>query len=108
MQDGNRFLDDLAGVVSGAMAMSGGVRAEAEARLRQRLESLFARMDLVRREEFLVARDMAALARERCEALERRVAALEARLAEGEHAGDGPARGGDTAERGAAARAEPA
>lgn len=81
MQTENRFFDDLARVMSGAMSAAGGMREEAEARLRQHFEAMFARMDLVRREEFNVVRDMAALARQENERLEQRVAELEAKLA---------------------------
>lgn len=81
MQTENRFFDDLSRMMSGAMSAAGGVREEAEARLRQHFEGMFARMDLVRREEFNVVRDMAALARQENERLEQRVAELETKLA---------------------------
>jgi len=81
MQTENRFFDDLARMMSGALSAAGGVREEAEARLRQHFEAMFARMDLVRREEFNVVRDMAALARQENERLALRVSELEAKLA---------------------------
>ena len=74
MQSENRFIDDLTRMMSGAMSAAGGVREEAEARMRQHFEGLFARMDLVRREEFNDVRDMAALARQENERLAARVA----------------------------------
>jgi len=81
MQTDNRFIDDMARMMTGAMSAAGGMREEIEARMRHQLESMFARMELVRREEFKVVRDMAALARQENERLEKRLATLEARLA---------------------------
>jgi len=81
MQAENRFFDDLSRMMSGALSAAGGVREEAEARLRQHFEAMFTRMDLVRREEFNVVRDMAALARQENERLAERVVELEAKLA---------------------------
>jgi BMFP domain-containing protein YqiC len=81
MQSENKFFDDLTRMMSGAMSAAGGMREEAEARLRQHFEAMFARMDLVRREEFNVVRDMAALARQENERLAARVAELEAAAA---------------------------
>ncbi len=81
MQTDNRFLDDMARMMAGAMGAAGGVKEEVEARMRQRAEAFLARMDLVRREEFEVVRDMAALARQENERLAARVAELEAALA---------------------------
>jgi len=80
MQTENKFFDDLTRMMSGAMSAAGGVREEAEARMRHHFEALFARMDLVRREEFNVVRDMAALARQENERLAARVVALEGAL----------------------------
>ena len=77
MQTENKFFDDLTRMMSGAMSAAGGVREEAEARLRQHFEAMFSRMDLVRREEFNVVRDMAALARQENERLSARIAELE-------------------------------
>lgn len=83
MQTEKKFFDDLARMMSGAMTAAGGVREEAEARLRQHFEAMFARMDLVRREEFNVVRDMAALARQENERLAARLAELEGKPAKG-------------------------
>jgi len=87
MQTDNRFLDDFARVISGAMSAASGVREEVEARIRQQLDGVFSRMDLVTREEFDVVRDMAALARQENERLAERVEELEARLAKLEKGG---------------------
>ena len=78
MQTDNRILDDMARMTMGAASLCGAAREEARARMRQRAESLLARMDLVRREEFEVVRDMAVLARRENERLEQRIAELEA------------------------------
>jgi BMFP domain-containing protein YqiC len=80
MQSDNKFLDDLARMMSSAMGTAGSVKDEMEARTRQHMESFFSRMDFVRREEFEVVRDMAALARQDCERLTAKIAELEAKL----------------------------
>jgi BMFP domain-containing protein YqiC len=80
MQTNNPLLDDLARVASGALGALTGVRAEVEARVRDQLERVLSRMDLVTREEFEAVRAMAAKARSEQEKLLERVAALEARL----------------------------
>jgi BMFP domain-containing protein YqiC len=82
MQTDNRLLDDLARVATGALGALTGVRSEVESRLREQLERVLARMDLVTREEFDAAQAMLAKARLEQEALQQRVEALEARLAE--------------------------
>ena len=68
-------------MATGALGALTGVRAEVEARMRDQLERVLARMDLVTREEFEAVQAMAAKARTEQEALEQRVAELEARLA---------------------------
>jgi BMFP domain-containing protein YqiC len=80
MQTDNRLLDDLARMASGAVGALTGMRAEVEARLRDQLERILARMDIVTREEFDAVRAMAAKARGEQERLEARLAVLEARL----------------------------
>ncbi|HUK11403.1 MAG TPA: accessory factor UbiK family protein [Stellaceae bacterium] len=94
MQSENRILDDLARMASGALSTLGGVRQELEARIRDQVERVLDRMEVVRREEFEAVRAMAMKARAEQERLAERVAALEARLAEprqeaAERAGDG-------------------
>lgn len=81
MQTSNRFLDDLARVISGALHAAGGVRDEIETRVRERLERLAADMELVSREELDALRGMVGKARAAQEQLEARVAALEAEVA---------------------------
>ena len=80
MQTDNKLLDDLARVANGAMGALTGVRGEAEAMVKARLERLLSDLDLVTRDEFEAVKAVAAKAREEQEALEARVAALEAAL----------------------------
>jgi len=76
-----RLFDDLSRVASGALGALTGMRDEVETRLKDQVERVLGRMNLVRREEFDAVQAMAAKARLAQEALETRVAALEARLA---------------------------
>jgi BMFP domain-containing protein YqiC len=80
MQTENPLLDDLARVASGALGALTGMRGEIEARIRDQLERVLARMDMVTREEFDAVRAMAAKARGEQDRLLERIAALEARL----------------------------
>ena len=80
MQTRNPLLDDLARVATGALGALGGVRNEIEERIREQLERVLSRMDLVSREEFEAAKAMASKAREEQEHLMEKIAALEARL----------------------------
>ncbi len=100
MSDRPRFFDDIAGVAGGAISALAGLREEAEAMMRVRLDDLIQRLDLVRRDELEAVRDLAANARaaqedaeNRAAALELRVAALEARVSVLEPSNDdaGPA-----------------
>ena len=63
MQVDNKLLDDLARVAAGAAGAVTGLRDEVEAQMRQRMERILARMDVVTREEFEVVRELAANAR---------------------------------------------
>jgi BMFP domain-containing protein YqiC len=80
MQTDNPLLDDLARAASGALGALTGMRGEIEARMRDQLERVLARMDMVTREEFDAVRAMAAKARGEQDRLLERIAALEARL----------------------------
>jgi BMFP domain-containing protein YqiC len=80
MQTDNPLLDDLARVASGALGALTGMRGEIEARIRDQLERVLARMDMVTREEFDAVRAMAAKARVEQDRLLERIAALEARF----------------------------
>lgn len=81
MQVESRLLDDLARLASGAAGTLAGVRGEVETQMRERLERVLSRMDLVTREEFETVQDMAVRAREENEALATRLRTLEERLA---------------------------
>jgi BMFP domain-containing protein YqiC len=100
MQTKNPLLDDLARLATGALGTLTGVRAEVESRVRDQLERVLSRMDMVTREEFEAARAMASKARSEQEILLQRVDDLEARLKKLE---GGAAR---TAKRAAAPSAE--
>jgi hypothetical protein len=80
MSDRPRIFDDMAGMAGGAMSVLSGMKAEAEALMRARVEDVLRRLDVVRREEMDAALEMAARARAGQEAAESRLAALEARL----------------------------
>lgn len=89
MADRPRFFDDLAGVAGGAMSALSGLRDEAEALARARVDEAIRKFDLVKREELDAVAEMAANARTAQEtaealmaALELRVAAAEARIAD--------------------------
>jgi BMFP domain-containing protein YqiC len=76
-----KFLDDIAKRLSGAVPASAKtVQADVEKNLRAATQSVFARLDLVTREEFDVQRKVLARSRSKIEQLEKQVAELEARL----------------------------
>ncbi len=81
MSDRPRFFDDIAGVAGGAISAFAGLREEAEAVVRARMDDMIHRLDLVRREEMEAVKELAANARAGQEAAEATVATLEARLA---------------------------
>jgi len=79
MRTDTRLLEDLARVAQGAAGAFAGLRDEIEARLKDHIDRVLARMNLVRREEFEAVKAMAAKARQGQESLAARVAALEGR-----------------------------
>lgn len=81
MPDRPRILDDLAGMAGGAISALAGLREEAEAIVRARVDDAIRRLDLVRREELEAMTELAANARAGQEAAEERLAALDARIA---------------------------
>ncbi len=81
MSDRPRFFDDLAGVAGGAISALAGLREEAEAIVRARLDETIRKLDLVRREEFEAVSELAANARAGQEAAEATLAAMTVRLA---------------------------
>lgn len=80
MPERPRFFDDIAGVAGGAMSALVGLRDEAEALVRTRVDEAIRKLDLVKREEMDAAHDMAARARAGQEAAETALAAALARL----------------------------
>jgi BMFP domain-containing protein YqiC len=88
MSDRPKFFDDIAGVAGGAISALAGLREEAEAMMRARMDDLIQRLDLVKREELEAVQELAANARAgqeaaeaKLETLETRLTAVEARLA---------------------------
>jgi BMFP domain-containing protein YqiC len=73
-------LAGIAGIAGGAVSAFAGLKDEAEAMVRARVDETLRRLDLVRREEFEVVAAMAARAREAQENAEARLANLEAKL----------------------------
>ena len=80
MSERPRIFEDLAGVAGGALSMLSGLRDEAEALVRARVDETIRRLDLVKREEMDAALELAARARAGQEEAEARLAAIEARL----------------------------
>lgn len=80
MSDRPRFFDDLAGVAGGAISALAGLREEAEAMVRARIDETIRRLDLVRREELEAMTEMAARARTGQEEAEQRLAEMDMRL----------------------------
>jgi BMFP domain-containing protein YqiC len=90
----SRFFDDLAGVAGGAVSALAGLRDEAEALARARIEEAVRRLNLVKRDDLDAVQELAANARAGQEAAEAklaaaldRIAALEVRVAELEQRG---------------------
>lgn len=88
MSDRPKFFDDLAGVAGGAISALAGLREEAEAIARARIDEMMRHFELVRREELEAIAELAANARAGQEAAESRlnealarIAALESRVA---------------------------
>lgn len=82
MESRNRLFDDMAKVAGGAAGTLSGLRAELESRVRQMVEDLVSRFDLVTREELDTALALATKAREEQEVMAQRLAAVEAELAQ--------------------------
>ena len=80
-QTNNRFLDELARLMTDAAGAAQGMRREFETMMKSQGERMLREMDVVQREEFEAVKDMALKAREENEQLAARVAALEADIA---------------------------
>ena len=81
MQSRSKFLDDMSQLMTNAMGVAQGARAEAETAMKSMIDRWMAGRDFVTREEFDAVRLMAQKAREENEALTARIAALEATVA---------------------------
>jgi BMFP domain-containing protein YqiC len=81
MESRNRLFDDMAKVAGGAAGTLSGLKSEVESRVRQIVDDLVGKLDLVTREDMDAALALAAKAREEQEALAKRVSELEAELA---------------------------
>jgi BMFP domain-containing protein YqiC len=81
MTERPRFFDDIAGVAGGALSALAGVREEAEAVIRARVDETIRKLDLVRRADMEAVQELAANARAGQEAAEARVTEIQARLA---------------------------
>ena len=79
-QTNNRFLDDLARLMTDAAGAADGLKREVATLMRAQGEWLLREMDVVQREEFEAVKAMAEKARAENERLEQRLAALEAQL----------------------------
>ncbi len=79
MQTRNKVLDDLSQLMTNAMGVAQGARAEAETAMKSLIDRWLADRDFVTREEFDAVRAMAQKAREENEALKARIEALEQR-----------------------------
>jgi BMFP domain-containing protein YqiC len=82
MQGQNKIFDDLSKLMTNAMGVAQGARAEAETAMKGLIDRWLAERDFVTREEFDAVRAMAQKAREENAALAARLAALEAAMAE--------------------------
>ena len=80
MQIDNRLLDDFARVTSGALGMMARLKDEVAVLVRQQMDNILGRMELVSREEFEAVREMAAKARAEQEKLTERLKELELHL----------------------------
>ncbi|HRD78415.1 MAG TPA: accessory factor UbiK family protein [Hyphomicrobiaceae bacterium] len=79
-QTNNRFLDELAKLMTDAAGAAQGARREVETLMRAQGERMLRGMDIVQREEFEAVRAMAVRAREENERLAEKVARLEAEV----------------------------
>ena len=77
MSANRRLFDDVSKLATSAAGLVQGASREAEMLLRQRLERILDRMDLVTREEFDVVKEMAMQARMENELLAKRLTVLE-------------------------------
>jgi BMFP domain-containing protein YqiC len=82
MQSRNKFFDDMSQLMTNAMGVAQGAKAEAETAMKGFIDRWMADRDFVTREEFDAVRAMAQKAREENASLAARIAALEAAAAD--------------------------
>lgn len=75
----NPLLDDLAGLMTGAMGAARSVGEEVQTATQSRVRAMIADMDLAGRDEVEALKAIAVSALEQVEALQKRVAALESK-----------------------------
>lgn len=80
----NPLLDDIAGLLTGAMGAARTAGEEAKTAAQARIRGLIADMDLAGRDEVEALKALAVQALEKVEALEKRVCELEASAKNGE------------------------
>ncbi|MEM1264733.1 MAG: accessory factor UbiK family protein [Pseudomonadota bacterium] len=80
MQSRSRILDDVSQLMTNALGVAQGARAEAETAMKGLVDRWLADRDFVTREEFDAVRAMAQKAREENEALKARLSELEGRV----------------------------
>ena len=80
-QTTNRFLDEVAKLMTDAAGAADGLKREFEGVMKAQGERVLSGMDVVKREEFEAVKAIALKAREENDKLEARLAALEARHA---------------------------
>lgn len=93
MHTRSRFFDDVARVAGGALSVFSGLHHEVDVLVRNRLDRLVARMDLVSRDEFEAIKGVAAAARTKADTLEEKLVALEEHLCASTPSKDTPSRG---------------
>jgi BMFP domain-containing protein YqiC len=77
MQSRNKFFDDMSQLMTNAMGVAQGAKAEAETAMKGFIDRWMADRDFVTREEFDAVRAMAQKAREENATLQARIEALE-------------------------------
>ncbi|MCY4305987.1 MAG: accessory factor UbiK family protein [Aestuariivita sp.] len=77
MQTRNKFLDDMAQLMTNAMGLAQGAREEAETAMKSLIDRWLSSQDLVTREEFESVRSIAQKALKENEDLAARIAELE-------------------------------
>lgn len=82
MTKGNPLLDDLAGLMTGAMGAARSAGDEAKTAMQARVRAMVSDMDLAERDEVEALKTLARTALEKVEALEARIETLEAALGE--------------------------